>query len=209
MILRYILIIGIITNFVFTTFGQCNKAKFYDKKDLGEFDYRGQSSFASLSPGDSAKVNIVLYPNQSYRILVGADPKLGSISYRIIKVNRKLEKTLEGVTIKSQSSTNTGALESSSSNSAESYDNFQVDISSSQTKQEPVYDTVWGHRALITKDVVFDNSDGSKKYFEDSPAKAARYIIELLIPEGNKDTKGCINILVGHKPNASKRFKKF
>ncbi len=56
-------------------FGQCERKKFCDDY-MEDFDYRSQSSYAKLAPGDTASVNVVLYGGQKYRMFVCSDSKL-------------------------------------------------------------------------------------------------------------------------------------
>jgi len=73
------------------SFSQCDKKKLC-KDDMGDFDYSSQSSFAKLSPGDTATIKIVVYSGKNYRIMVCGDPKLGDIKYKIVTPIRKTSK---------------------------------------------------------------------------------------------------------------------
>ena len=65
-------------------FGQCERKKFCDDY-MEDYDYRSQSSYAKLTPGDTASVNVVLYGGQKYRMFVCNDAKLGNVSWKIVQ----------------------------------------------------------------------------------------------------------------------------
>jgi len=68
----------------------CKKAfKMCKPEDLGDFDYTSQTSYAQLSPGDTARVKIVAYSGKLYRILLCSEPDLKQVSFKIIKAVRK------------------------------------------------------------------------------------------------------------------------
>ena len=71
---------------------QCDKKKMC-KDDMGDFDYTSQSSYAQLSPGDTATVKIVVYSGKAYRIMLCGDPVLGDIKYKIVSPVRKAKRS--------------------------------------------------------------------------------------------------------------------
>jgi hypothetical protein len=68
-------------------------AKMCKAEDLGDFDYSSQTSFASLSPGDTARLKIVAFSGKTYRILLCSDPALQKVTYKIVKAIRKEDNT--------------------------------------------------------------------------------------------------------------------
>jgi hypothetical protein len=72
----------------------CKKAfKMCKPEDLADFEYASQTSYANLSPGDTARVKIVVYSSKQYRVLLCSDPDLQQLSWRIVKINRKENKS--------------------------------------------------------------------------------------------------------------------
>lgn len=72
------------------SYSQCGKKIMCKDDDMGdEFDYTSQSSFATLSPGDTATVKLVAYSGKVYRIMICGDTKLGEIQYKIVTPVRK------------------------------------------------------------------------------------------------------------------------
>jgi hypothetical protein len=69
-------------------FSQCDH-KTICKEDFGDFDYSSQSSYAKLSPGDTATVKIVVYSGKAYRIIVCGEKSLGDFKYKIVTPVRK------------------------------------------------------------------------------------------------------------------------
>lgn len=86
------------------SFSQCGKKIMCKEEDMGdEFDYSSQSSFATLSPGDTATVKLVVYSGKQYRIMVCGDAKLGEVPFKIVTPVRKDKKTF---TVKKNESSN-------------------------------------------------------------------------------------------------------
>lgn len=86
------ILFGLYSNKSFSQY--CNNTIDYcNQEDLGDFNYSSQSVFASLSPGDTARVKIVTYAGKQYRVLVCNDPSLLEIRFKIIKLIRKENKT--------------------------------------------------------------------------------------------------------------------
>jgi len=87
----------LVSLFVFcssTSFSQlCQYKKKICKDDLGDFDYSSQTSYAKLSPGDTARVQVVAYSGKQYRVLVCADPILQNVQFKIMKPVRKENKS--------------------------------------------------------------------------------------------------------------------
>ena len=76
---------------------QCEKKDFCSDDWRDDYDFRSQSSFAKLSPGDTSSVSVVLYGNQKYRIFVCADEKLGGVTWKIVNPERKTKRTIQSI----------------------------------------------------------------------------------------------------------------
>ncbi|MBI5540255.1 MAG: hypothetical protein HY951_09380 [Bacteroidia bacterium] len=181
------------------TNAQCEKKKFCED-NLDDYDYRSQSSFAKLSPGDTSSVSLVLYGNQRYRIFVCSDPKLGDVAWKIVNPERKTKRTIASIrkdTTVIYKLTETG-------------DYATDDLGNLIVKDKKVnVDTLWNTERIAVDKVVFDNKKNSDKmYLEVAPKKSERYIVRVAIPGGDPNYAGCVNVYVGRLPMDSKNFSK-
>lgn len=181
------------------TNAQCEKKKFCED-NLDDYDYRSQSSFAKLSPGDTSSVSLVLYGNQRYRIFVCSDPKLGDVAWKVVNPERKTKRTIASIrkdTTVIYKLTETG-------------DYATDDLGNLIVKDKKVnFDTLWNTERIAVDKVIFDNKKNSDKmYLEISPKKSERIIVRVSIPGGDPNYAGCVNVYVGRLPMDSKNFSK-
>ncbi|MCW3103263.1 MAG: hypothetical protein JWO09_1703 [Bacteroidetes bacterium] len=54
------------------------------------FTHNGQVNTSTLSAGQNSEYNFTFYAGQAYRILVGAEPVLGEVSFRVLDQSRKV-----------------------------------------------------------------------------------------------------------------------
>ena len=162
--------------------GQCPRKLYCNPKDLGDYDYMGQTHYATLSPGDTSSITIVCYANRDYRVIVCGTKELKEITWtmkEMVKTQKKGIKEIKKTAIE-----------------GESY--------------QPTYvvDTVWGMMSYFEPRLVYDNLQSEVPFWERSIKHTTRYIIEVIIPEGNPDIIGCVSIMVGSRPTLSKKFYK-
>jgi hypothetical protein len=183
---------------------QCEKKDMCEndqEEDIyGWYDYRSQSSFAKLSPGDTSSVSVVLYGNQRYRIFVCTDSKLGVVSWKIVNPERKTKRSIASIkkdTTVIYKVTETG-------------DFATDDLGNLIVKEKKVnVDTLWNTERISVDKVVFDNIKNSDKmYYEVLPKKSERFIVRVSIPAGDPNYAGCVNVYVGRLPMDSKNFSK-
>lgn len=181
------------------TSAQCERKKYCDDY-MGDYDYRSQSSYAKLSPGDTSSVNIVLYGNQKYRIFVCNDPKLASVNWKVVIPERKTKRTIDKIkkdTILTYETNEYGDYKTDK--------NGDLIIKSRQI----VVDTTWITERISVDKVLFDSKQQNKQsFFEVNPQKSARYIVRVTIPSGDPNYAGCVNVYVGRKEIGSKGFVK-
>jgi len=180
-------------------FGQCERKKFCDDY-MEDFDYRSQSSYAKLAPGDTASVNVVLYGGQKYRMFVCSDSKLGNVSYKIVQPERKTKRTIQKI-----KKDTTLVYETNEYGDYKTDKDGQLVIKSRQIN----IDTIWNTERIAVDKVLYDNKQQNKQpYFEVIPAKSARYIIRIALPAGDPNYLGCVNAYVGRKVVNAKNFVK-
>ena len=185
---------------------QCEKKKFCDD-NLDDFDYRSQSSFAKLSPGDTSSVNLVLYGNQRYRIFVCSDPKLGTVAWKIVNPERKTKRTI--LNIKRDTIINY-------KQEVDPETNAYVDVQDKNgnrivLNKKITADTTWNSERISVDKEVYPTFNGKKSdqpYYEFSPKKSERFIIRVAVPNGDPNYAGCVNVYVGRLPMDSKSFSK-
>lgn len=182
-----------------TASAQCEKKAFCDDYEE-DFDFRSQSAFAKLSPGDTSSVNVVLYSGQRYRMYVCSDPKLGGVSYQIVNPERKTKRYIVSVkrdTIVIYKTDENGDYMTD--------DNGNLLVASKSVN----IDTTWGTERYTIDKIVFDSKKtGDKPYFEIAPKKSERFIIKITVPAGDPNIGGCVNAYIGRKAVGSTSFSK-
>lgn len=196
---------------------QCNKKKFCDKEAYGDFDFRSQSSYAVLSPGDTARASIVVYSAQDARILVCSDPYLGSIRYRIYEPKRVTKRTVKDIRVETLE-TPIYKLDKYGNPIQEvdewgepAYDeNWDPIYKIEGTKRETIRDTIWQTERIVTEEIIYDNQkDGTAAPFwqQLNVPETKRLIIEVIVPDSENQIEGCVNVEVGHRyHNKNKTF---
>lgn len=195
----------------------CARKNFCDNDLFGDFDYRSQSSYAVLIPGDTARTSIVVYSKQTTRILVCNDPVLGEVHYKIYETKRVTEKSIVEI--------NTTEYEEP----VYKYDEYgqpiqKVDEWTGEPLYDPVtwdpvyeieeyktiveHDTVWKTERVVKEIEIYDSRNHDSVWQEDIN-NTRKLIIEVIIPEGDKSTEGCVSVLVGYKPIEDRGFRSF
>lgn len=199
--IRLITIVTVLFSTVMSlqTNAQCEKKR-YCEDNFDDYDYRSQSSFAKLSPGDTSSVSLVLYGNQKYRIFVCSDPKLGDVVWKVVNPERKTKRTIASIR------KDTTVIYKVN----EAGDYITDDLGQLIVKDKKVnVDTLWNTERVSVDKIVFDNKKNSAKlYFEVIPKKSERCIVRIAIPSGDPNYAGCVNVYVGRLPMDSKNFSK-
>lgn len=178
---------------------QCERKKFCED-NLDDYDYRSQSSFAKLSPGDTSSVNFVLYGNSRYRIFVCCDPDLGDVLWKVVRPERITKRTIASI---KKDTTVTYKVNENGDFITDDLGNLVV-----KSKQVNV-DTLWNTQRISVDKVLYDNKKNTDKmFFEISPKKTERFIVRVTVPNGDPNFAGCANVYVGKLPVESKNFSK-
>lgn len=181
---------------------ECSKLKIFDKDKLADFDYRGQSSFATLSSGDTAKIKIVVYSGQEYRILVGGENKFGQIPYRIVDEQRLLRREVKEIT---KNEIPVYKLDADGNPVLNEWGEYILDHNDYQ------YDTIYESVRYVERKEIFNSAKaGDVPYYEIVPKKTRVYIIEVLVPKSEPPLDGCVMVMVGFRQSKKKpSFKSF
>lgn len=193
-----ILFLSIVAN-ISNAYTQCERKKYCDDY-MEDYDYRSQSSYAKLSPGDTSSVNIVLYGNQKYRIFVCNDPKLGSVAWKVVQPERKTKRTIDKI-----------KKDTIVTYEMNEYGDYKTDKNGNLIikSRQIVVDTTWITERISVDKVLYDSKQQNKQpYFEVTPTKSARYIVRVQIPSGDPNYSGCVNVYVGRKEVGGKNFVK-
>lgn len=193
-----ILFLFMIVN-ISNVFAQCERKKYCDDY-MEDYDYRSQSSYAKLAPGDTSSVNIVLYGNQKYRIFVCNDPKLGSVTWKVVQPERKTKRTIDKI-----------KKDTIVTYEMNEYGDYKTDKNGNLIikSRQIVVDTTWITERISVDKVLYDSKQQNKQpYFEVTPTKSARYIVRVQIPSGDPNYSGCVNVYVGRKEVGGKNFVK-
>lgn len=186
--------------------------KLYGNLPLANFDYRGQSSNAVLMQGDTVDYEVVLYAYKDYRVIVVAEPQLGEIKFKIYE---KKKETLKK--IKEIKKTDPDPVYKRDQYGEILYDDNWEPVIDTSVEQEPTYDTIWERKLVKREYLLFENE--SKDFWDLKKVRETKnFRIQVMVPYSENlpedadiyDLSGCVNILVGHKPEEEdKQFKRY
>lgn len=186
--------------------------KLYGDLPLADFDYRGQSSAAVLMQGDTVDYEIVLYAYKDYRVIIAAEPQLGNVKFNIYEKKKETVKKVKEIK----------KIEAEPVYLKDEYGEILYDdnwepIIDSTVGQSVTYDTVYERNIIKKELLVFQNT---QRNFWDlkKVTETKNFRIQVIVPYTENlpenvdiyDLSGCVNILVGHKPEAkNKTFQKY
>lgn len=175
-----------------------------------QYDFRGQSTFMKLSPGDTTRIKIVLYSNNDVRIALCREAEQQGATLKVIRAIReysrevdRIEKRIEEEPIyKLNRSGLKIAIKENGKPKLDAYGEPAYEIESYR-KTERV-DTIWRTNRNVREETIYDsNKAGSKKYYEESIDKTLSVIIEISIPAKSTTdaimAEECIGVMVGRK----------
>jgi hypothetical protein len=177
---------------------QCEKRDLCSDDWQEDYDFRSQSSFAKLSPGDTSSVSLVLYSNQKYRMFVCSDEELGGVMWKIVNPERKTKRSIQSI------KKDTVVIYKTNE-----YGDFITDENGNTiVKSKTVMiDTLWATERITVDKVMYDSKKNSDKpYLDVIPKKTERYIIKITVPGADPNMSGCVNVYVGRIPVSSKSF---
>lgn len=178
---------------------QCERKVFCDDYE-DDYDFRSQSSFAKLSPGDTSSTSVVLYGGQKYRLFVCFDPALGDLKWKIVNPERKNKRSIKSI-----------KKDTLVINKVDADGNFITDAQGNLVVKEKkiMIDTVWVTDRIAYDVVLYDNKKNTDKpYLDVIPKKSERFIFRIAVPAGDANIEGCVNVYVGKLSVGSKSFSK-
>lgn len=180
---------------------RCDKKELCEDDFYSDYDFKSQTHFAKLSPGDTATINIVAYSANDVRILVCAEEELGEIKYQIIEPIREVKRIMK------LSAPRTETTYKLNAQGEQEQDENGNPI---PTGEITVRDTTYESKTNIIEKLIYDNSKGNKDkpyYEEKNIQKTKRLKIKLQIPAGaDEEFVGCVSVLVGRKSAKSNKF---
>ena len=167
------------------------------------YDFRSQSVYGELSPGDTMKLNVVVYAGQDFRVFVCNDTELGDLTYRLFKRERVTKKIIKDILeveeVKYQ-------LDENGDIAYPEENNYEPVVISKKI----VNDTIWTNKRVFEDFLVFDNKkNASKPYWEESVSKTHRLVINVIVPKGDPNYLGFVEIYVGRRSKKSGKFDRF
>lgn len=179
---------------------KCNKELYGDS-----YDYRGQSTYGSLAPGDTMKVRVVLYASNVIRIFVCGEKQLGTIRYRIIKTSNEYKKVVDRI------QTNTveepvyklddegqpiPVLNEWEEQEIDEFGEPKFEVL--EYKEVTKADTIWKIEKKLKEFVLFNSTSGIP-FFESKIERSTSVTIEIIVPPSTSTTEGCVAVMVGRK----------
>jgi hypothetical protein len=162
------------------------------------FDYRSQSSFGELQPGDTTRVKLVLYSNNEVRIAVCHDEFLGDVYFRVIKLSREYNRRIDRI-----------------ENIVKNKEIFALDPSGNKVlgaDGKPIVerivevqatDTVWITERNLKEELVFEGK-GKDSFYQSKIERTGSVVVEVIVPQSSSlalsEKHGTVGILVGRRP---------
>lgn len=200
--LKYIIFTIVLSSFSlqYINAQDCLKKRFCDREDFEDYDYRSQSYGAYLAPGDTSRVNFVVYSKQDFRVLVCGEGNLGDVQFRIIKPVREHVREIKTI-------------------NEEEIIEYEMDEWGSELldddgnpvikSKEVLRDTVWESKVEKKEIIIYDSKKSDETYWEQKDiTKTSRMFVEVIVPPGDPDNAGCVAIMIGRKFSRSRSFMK-
>ncbi len=195
-------ILGII---VFTSFNgivkqakaqRCDKKK-YCVDYYDDYDYRLQSVFAHLLPGDTSVVKTVLYANKAYRIFACMDKDYGTIHYKIVKPYKVTVKKIKKI-----------EYDTTYTYKTDEYGDVLLDDDGNQVvdKMSVEADTIWDVKRVQKEKLIYDSENADNPYWEKRIKKTMRVYIYVYIPDTVDPDGDCVAVYIGRKSLARSKF---
>ena len=174
------------------------------------FDFRGQSSFMMLSPGDTARIKIILYSNNDVRIALCSEAVQQGAELRIIRAIREYSRSIDRIEIRTEEEPVYKLNRSGQKIILIENDKPKLGIYGEKLYVIDHYqktertDTIWKTARNIREEALYDSrKPGSKPFFESSINKTTSVIIEVTMPENMKPNATlsgeCVGVVVGRK----------
>ncbi|NOZ46626.1 MAG: hypothetical protein GXO79_07560 [Chlorobi bacterium] len=200
LIINLLTILFILFIYTGNTYAQrCGKKKLCNIELNDRYDYRGQSTYAELYPGDTIRTKIVVYGAQLYDIFACGDPALGAVEFNVIKQTRKYRKVIEDIQEHEQINYK-----------LDEYGDYVYDEYGDyiETGRETVSDTTWKKERYIEEKILFNslnNKENSNRWTK-AAKKTETLVIEVIVPDNASE--GCLDLFIGHRSKQQGSFKR-
>jgi len=168
---------------------RCDKKK-YCRDYYDNFDYRIQSVYAHLLPGDTSVVKTVLYSNKAYRIFACMSEEYGNIHFKIVEPYRVTEKRIKKI-----------VYDTTITYKTDEYGDIMIDDEGNEIIEstEINKDTIWDIRRVQKEKLIFDSEKSDKPYWEVRVKKTKRVFIYVYVPETVDPDGDCLAVYIGRK----------
>ncbi|MBU0489712.1 MAG: hypothetical protein KKA07_07390 [Bacteroidetes bacterium] len=187
-----------------------------------DYDYIGQSSYASLLPGDTAQFDVIFYSYKDYKVMLCSDPLLGEIDFEIFEKIKEKKKYIKQILKTPQDPVPIYELDEYGQQKIDDYYNpiqkTNPDGSLAFENLPDIIDTIFESKIETRVVKLFDNkTQASNVYEELEVKKTKKLLIKVYIPPDNSSVTdryganpgGCVNLLIGNKYSRSKSFRKY
>ncbi|MFQ3578880.1 MAG: hypothetical protein SNJ71_01910 [Bacteroidales bacterium] len=198
--------------FAIQGYSQCATMKGLCPKNAlkDDFDYRGQSTYGKLKPGDTTRIKLVLYSKNRVHITLCSEPQLGDVQFRILKTIREYKRTIERIDKTEfqepvyKKKPDGSLVQEKDDAGLLKYDDYGDPVYVIESYNKIVKtDTVWKTIRNVDEKELFNSKSGNKSYEEDISVTQA-VILEVIVPSsGNakEDSakEACIGVMVGRQ----------
>lgn len=166
---------------------------------FADYDYRSQSAYAQLSPGDKQEIRFVVYRDKDYQVFTCQDFELGDVQFQIIKPVTRTERVIDRIDIKEED------VPELDEYGEQKYDENYNPIFKGKRK---LYDTIWKTNRFVEEVVWFDshNNDKGTKIWKFQCDKTTTLRARIIVPDGDPEYLGCVSVLIGFRQSAYKKF---
>ena len=187
---------------------QCTASQICKPDEMGkEFDFRGQSTYARFSPGDSCKVQAVLYSGNEAKIMICSDPKLGIVQFKVFKTVSEYKRIIDKIEkIEKKDPIYKTDKKGKPVPLLDDWGKPQKDIMGdiqfeiANYKSVFTTDTTWKIERKSRDEILFDSRKGSR-IFTSTIKQTEPIMIEIFVPKTTdaklKQFKGCVGIMIG------------
>ena len=172
----------------------------YGSDYYGDYDFRMQSVFSTLLPGDTTVVKTVVYAGKAYRIFAAIDEEYPPVHWKITapyRVTVKKIKEIRRDTVYEYKRDEYGEIIYDENN------DYQPVVTGMTVDTDTIYETKRVQKEKLVFDSEQNNSD--KPYWEKIIRKTRRLFVYVYMPTDIYPEGDCANVYIGRKfLNASK-----
>ncbi len=172
---------------------RCDKMK-YGKEYYGNYDFRMQSVFSTLLPGDTSIVKTVIYSGKAYRIFAAIDKEYPPVHWKITAPYRVTVKKIKAI---NHDTTYEYKRDEDGEIIYDENNNYQPIV----TGMSVDVDTVFEKLRVQKEKLIFDSekNDSGKPYWEKVIRKTQRIFIYVYMPTDVYPEGDCANVYIGRK----------